>query len=314
MHAQHWRGVIATVASAFLFGLMPLFAKSIYAQGGNPIWLTFHRFAFSFPILFLLDMQRKRLEMRLHQDGFLPKKDKVEFLWMVLAFAFTPVLLFASYVELSGGMATVLHFIYPVLVVLLGIFFLGARASLGKITAVILCTGGVFFCALPLGSLALGGAFFAISSALTYALYVFFLDRGQGYGFSVMGLSWRLSLFSALITGIVSVVTGSVTFSMSARAWFLSIAFSILMSCFAVLLFQYGVQRIGGDVASILSTFEPLTGVVVGITFLQEQFTLWNAIGISCILLSVILILRTSAKVETLEQVLEEEFEEEFLS
>ena len=46
--------------------------------------------------------------------------------------------------------------------------------------------------------------------------------------------------------------------------------FAILINAVATVLFQQGTFIVGGQRASILSTMEPITGVVVGALFLGE--------------------------------------------
>ena len=58
----------------------------------------------------------------------------------------------------------------------------------------------------------------------------------------------------------------------------------------ASLLFQVGNKYIGAQSASMLSTFEPLTSVVVGILVYHEVLTVRLGIGILCILLAVLLL------------------------
>lgn len=58
-------GVIATIASAVLFGCMPLFVKTILAGGGNTLTVTGLRFFLSLPALFFF-LKWKRSLLRLH--------------------------------------------------------------------------------------------------------------------------------------------------------------------------------------------------------------------------------------------------------
>lgn len=51
--------------------------------------------------------------------------------------------------------------------------------------------------------------------------------------------------------------------------------------------FQYGVQYVGAQDAAILSTFEPVTSMIVGILVLHESASLSSMAGCILILISV---------------------------
>ena len=65
---------------------------------------------------------------------------------------------------------------------------------------------------------------------------------------------------------------------------------SLLVSVIAVLLFQHGVLVTGGLKASLLSTFEPLTSLFIGVIVFHELLTVRQWIGIIFVLVSVILL------------------------
>lgn len=57
------------------------------------------------------------------------------------------------------------------------------------------------------------------------------------------------------------------------RGWLAALAFSLMICIGAVMLFQKGTFLIGAQRAAILSTFEPITSIFVGILFLNETLT-----------------------------------------
>ena len=56
----------------------------------------------------------------------------------------------------------------------------------------------------------------------------------------------------------------------SPMGWILCVIFALLINAVATVLFQQGTFIVGGQRASILSTMEPITGVVVGALLLNE--------------------------------------------
>ena len=64
----------------------------------------------------------------------------------------------------------------------------------------------------------------------------------------------------------------------------------IVATVIALSLFQLGVALCGGVKTSLLSTFEPLTSIVLGILIFREPMTLRIGIGIILILISTVLL------------------------
>ena len=69
-----------------------------------------------------------------------------------------------------------------------------------------------------------------------------------------------------------------------------STLFALGVTCGAVVLFQQGTFCIGPEKASILSTFEPITSVVVGVAFMGEMIGFRDYVGIALVLAASILI------------------------
>lgn len=64
----------------------------------------------------------------------------------------------------------------------------------------------------------------------------------------------------------------------------------------AASLFQLGIKKCGGVKSSMLSTIEPVTGVLIGALIFQEKITVRSAIGMILILLSVLLLTLADSK------------------
>lgn len=62
------------------------------------------------------------------------------------------------------------------------------------------------------------------------------------------------------------------------------------MSICASILFQIGVKSVGPQRASIISTFEPITSILIGIAVFSESFNLKISFGVLMIFLSVVIL------------------------
>ena len=131
------KGYIFVILSAVLYGLMPLITTHIKADGANSYTLVFLRNALSLPALAALALaQQKTLKVPVREIPTIA-------LAALLGCCLTPVLLYCSYDFIDSGTATVLHFVYPALVVVGGILFLKQRPALGTLLSVLVCVGGI---------------------------------------------------------------------------------------------------------------------------------------------------------------------------
>ncbi len=277
-------GYACAILSAVIYGCMPLMAKYIYADGVTPMTLVLLRNALALPSLALLSLlQRKPLGRPVRQ--ILPLGIPALF-----GCVLTPVLLFSSYKHVSSGTATVFHFVYPCLVLLIGFVFLHKRVSPGTLISVLLCFGGVALFYDPTGTLSPLGAALALGSAVTFAIYVVLLPRFQNEQFSGFPFCFYVALWSSAIMLVLCVCTGQLSLPTSLLGWALCLLFGTSVTTGAVFLFQQGTLLIGGERASVLSALEPITGVLIGILILQEPSKPAVLIGSALVVASGVLI------------------------
>ena len=127
-------------------------------------------------------------------------------------------------------------------------------------------------------------------SGFTFATYVAGLDHLNLSRISAFKLSLYMSSVASIISLLISFMQGKFSLPSNLAVLVLCFIFSLMLNIGAVILFQYGTFIIGSQRSSILSTFEPITSIFVGIIVLNEVFTLRYLIGTSFILFSVILL------------------------
>lgn len=279
-------GYIFVIASAILFGCMPLMTSQIYLDGVNSFTLVFLRNLLSLPMLAVAaKMSGGSLKIN---PRALPSLSVIA----LMGCCVTPILLYTSYSckPMSTGMATVFHFIYPAVVVLLGALFLKNKIKIGELASLVICIAGICMFYNPGEAFSTGGAVIALLSGVTYAIYVvgiagFRYKEISGFVFTFYGAA-----VCAVVSVIVCLVSGKLQFPTSLSGWLLSVLFAFVFNVGAVVLFQRGTALIGGERASILSTFEPITSVIVGIAFMKEPGDWRTAVGTALVVLASVLI------------------------
>ena len=278
------KGYIFIILSAVIFGTMPLMAKHIYASGANSLTLVLLRNLLSLPAMALLATAGgKSLKIT-------PKALPSLALTGLMGSCITPILLFSSYNFMPSGAATVFHFIYPAAVFIAEFIFLRKKLKLGNLLSLVLCIVGISMFYTPGQKITPMGSALALLSGITYAIYVVLVSEFKYKEITGFLFGFYLALTNSIVMLVVLLITKQLSLPTTLVGWILSVVFAMIVNVCAVILFQKGTFLTGGTRASILSTFEPVTSVVVGVIFLGESIGLSTFTGTVLVILSSILI------------------------
>lgn len=187
------RGIFLTVLSAVLYGLNPLFSKTINVGGCNSLTQTFARLAAGIVIFFILLVCSGSGSVR--EKLRLSRQELKDILICCIGYGLIGPLLFASYNYLASGLATTLHFVYPVLVVVACIAFRYERANRRKLVCCALCFAGILCFYTPGGDVSAYGVFLALASGVAWAYYIVHLNSSGLVTMAPFKLAFWLRLF-----------------------------------------------------------------------------------------------------------------------
>jgi drug/metabolite transporter (DMT)-like permease len=279
-----YKGLIAVMLSAVIFGFTPILARITYDYGSNGINMTFLRAVLSLPVLFLLSRKSGKM-LRLDAGKIIDIA-----LLGVVGTSLTTILLYSSYNYIGVGLATTLHFVYPVISVVICALFFGESLSLWKLAALLCSVAGTMLSSGSRDFALSPGIALALLSGCTYAFYIIFMDKTWIKNMDCFQLSFLLCSVMSITSGLFGGATGTLNFRMPLIAWAYSLAVSLLNSLGAIPLFQMGVRYVGGSTASILSTLEPITGLILSAVMIGERLSWPKVLGCALILISVWLI------------------------
>ena len=266
-------GYAMVVASAVIYGCMPLMANFIYDDGVNALTLVLLRNLLSLPVILSMALLAR-------QNLFVGFKNMGLAMFVgMFGCAITPLLLFSSYTYISGGTATVFHFVYPAVVLLAEMLIMRSGAKWSSIAAVLVCVLGIALFYDPSEGINLVGGALALSSGVTYAVYIVLLGKFGTRGMGTYVFCFFAELASTIIILIACFASGEFSFPQTTGGWILSFVFAAAVNGGAVVLFQRGTVLIGGQRASVLSTFEPLTSIVVGYFAFGEDIGWRTVVG-----------------------------------
>lgn len=279
------KGYIYTALSAIIFGLMPLLTKIIIARGATSLTIPFFRVFYVTIVLFFV-LKIKKIDLHLEKRGLLSVM-----LTSIFGSGLTIIILTESYNYVDTGIATSLHFLYPLFVAILCCFFYGEKIKKKQILSLSFALVGII-CFMSKGNGSLFGYFLAIASGLTYAFYLVKMDKSGLVKMNALKLSFYLALFTTIEIFTMNLFMQEVVFKMDVLSYALLLVLALSSSFLATVLLQKGVLLLGSTRASFICLLEPVTSMIVGTLWLNEALTLNKGLGGLAIIISLIIFLR----------------------
>lgn len=279
------KGYIYIALSAIIFGLMPLLTKIIIARGATSLTIPFFRVFYVTIVLFLV-LKIKKIDLHLEKRDLLSA-----ILTSIFGSGLTIIILNESYNYVDTGIATSLHFLYPLFVAILCCFFYGEKIKKKQIISLSFALVGII-CFMSKGNGSLFGYFLAIASGLTYAFYLVKMDKTGLVKMNALKLSFYLALFTTIEIFTMNLYMQEVVFKMDVLSYGLLLVLALSSSFLATVLLQKGVLLLGSTRASFICLLEPVTSMIVGILWLNEALTFNKGLGGLAIIISLIIFLR----------------------
>ena len=273
------KGMLYTILSGMIFGITPALASYTYKLGSNAQTLTFYRDLMVVPVLLLILLIGK-ISIKITGKQLLS---------IVLVGLFgkgmTTLSLYASYDYVGVGVATTLHFLYPVFVALICFVLFKDKMDIKKLIALGVASLGVLlFFEKGAGAGMMTGVALAVFSAITYAIYMIGIDKTGLKNLHPMVLTFYLAIVVSSSMLLYNIPTRQIVFQLSAPAFLYTFIIAISTSILAVSMLQMGIKYLSATTAAIFSLFEPVTGCIAGSLFLGEQLTTAKIIGCIVIL------------------------------
>ena len=276
--------MIFIIISGVLFGTMPLMAKAAYSLGSNAYTVAFGRFSTGavFTGAYLLARYKTVFSISRKQLG--------QIAFLAVFFSALPCILYASYNYIDSGLATTLHFTYPVVVTLISALLFKTKVGKVNMICVLMCTAGVLLMYNAQGKGDATGMVLALLSGLVYSIYIVALERSDLKGLPVLLVIFWLSVFCSLFIMAFAIPTQNLVLNIGWKVWIPYSCLGFIATFIGASFFQLGVARCGAVRSSLLSTVEPITSVIIGLIVFDERLGLRNVVGIALILAAVCLL------------------------
>ncbi len=203
----------------------------------------------------------------------------------------------------SAVMATLFQFLAPIYIILFVSWQHRKMPPTVQVLGMILTLGGLFLLLTngSLSSLTLSGAalFWGLAVGLAFSFYTLYPAMLMQEWGVLLSVAWAM-----VIGGVVLLVFNVVTI---VKQFYLlgdwKVTFMLLMAIIvgtaAFTLFLGSMKYISAIEASILSSFEPLTAMVISVLWFGQLMGMWQLIGAVIMLLGVMWISVSGSKIDT---------------
>lgn len=280
------KGILFAAVSAVAFGLIPVLIKMDTALGLSMMSFLMYRSIIGCVIcagICLARGEKLRLSGRQTRDMAVA---------CIFGSAATSAILICALELLSSGVATSLHYVYPIVIMCAGKLIFREVFSWMHVVALGLCVSAVSVIGLSngvTGRISGLGVALALISGCTYGFYSVYVERSTLRGISCYVLSCYSNLALALVSVAFGLVNHTLQFSIPMEAVPLLLISVLLYCIIGGPCYQLGIRYANAEITSLLSTLEPLTAAVFGVIMLKEQVSSWQIVGITMIVASVCL-------------------------
>lgn len=294
MRSERPLGIALVVASAIGFGALGVLARIADDEGADQTAVLVLRFGIAALVFGAVRLVRRR-----------PAPTGTALLGLVLMgvlYFVQGACYFASVDRGSPGLASLLLYAYPALVVILSAVVLRQRSPRPVLVACAVALAGTAMIIGPtVGDGNPSAIAFGLTTAFTYSGYIIIGSRVL----ERVDPIWS----STVIMGTAAVCNVVLYLLSSPRpegpstgaAWAAVLALAVVSTVIPVAAFLAGLARIGPADASTLSSIEPATSVLLSAVVIGETLTGWSVVGGALVIGAVVAIGRLGPPVDLVE-------------
>ena len=285
LKSRKFIGTLAGIAAAVCYGTNPLGALKLYAEGMQTNSVLFYRFGLAWLIIAVVMLFRKE-SLKVTRQEFRVLTG------LGLLFIISSLTLYLSFHYMAAGVASTILFTYPVMTAVIMAVFFHERITWPTVVSLSLSGAGMtlLYWSDSAGVLSTVGVLLVLASALSYALYIIVVNKGN-LQMSSFKINFYVLMYCTLGMVVYSLIAGlPLILPQNATSWFYVGWLALVPAIFALVLMVYAAKYVGSTTTAILGALEPLTAVLIGIFVFEEPFTFNLAIGIVLILTAVVLI------------------------
>lgn len=291
---NNFKGITCAVLSSSTFGLAPLFTLMLIGGGLSSFEILTYRWgiaAITLGVFGAMTGHNFRVSLR----------DMCTISLLGLLRAVTSFSLIIAYQFISSGVASTIHFLYPLVVACGMALFFHEKISWRIGLAIFLSLIGTAL--LSGDDLSAGGGRSAIGlvaalvSVLSYGGYMIGIKKTRAARMDSTALTFYVMAFGAVLFCVGSFVSyGAITIVTNGKMWLYILGLALPATAISNITLVQAVKFIGPTRTSLLGAMEPLTAMVIGVSVFSEKFTMTTAAGMILALAAVTMVVVRSGK------------------
>lgn len=273
-------GVVYILVSGAAFGLLPLFARTAYDHGAEPLGMLTARF-----VLSAIGLVAIRLVVERGRP--LPPRPVTARLFALgaLGYAVQSSFYFWGIDRIDVSLATVIFYSYPVMVAVAARLVFGDRLSRASLVCLAVVVAGVALTAGQVGSGSVAGVAAMLAAAAWYTGYILVSSRTVQIAGALTSLT--IVMIGAAVVHLVALPLHRSAIPSDAVGWWAAVGSAVVSTFIGMGFFFAGIARLDAATAAILSTTEPVVSVLVGVYVYSETLTPTRAVGAVAVLAGV---------------------------
>ena len=278
------KGIILGLLAPITFGFLAFFSKPLIDEGLPVSSILFYRFLLSAVIMTVVCVVKK-----------VPLKITKKQFWLLSILAILYVIsgtgLVRAYLYIPSGVATTIHFMYPISVTAIMIYVFHERKSKTIFLSMILSVVGVaLMCWNGEKSLDMRGVAWAVSTIFSYTIYLIIVNQTSVKHVESMPMMFYIFILGSAVFALSTVLDGGIQTPDTPFQWTMILCMVVLSTIIPNLALVKAIKNVGSVVTAILGCAEPLTAMIIGIMYFSEEFTMRTLLGFFMILVSVTLV------------------------
>jgi len=275
--SNYQQGTLYAIGSGLCFGLLGYFGITIVQSGLSVFTMLFLRFLVATVFMFIIAWPHRAM------ISINTRECVKVFLYGMTFYSGSAITYFFASVYIGTGLAMVIFFAYPAMVMILNKMLYRTPISTRSFIAFIaIAIGMVLLVDTHEFKFDLAGIGLSLLSALTYALYVIASKKSN----LNPQVSTLMVSAGCMVTCLcAALIQGGFQLPLTLSAWGNVIALGIICTALPILLLLKALSYISSEQASFLAVLEPIFVVIVGVALLGETIHATQIAGIVVILL-----------------------------
>ncbi|PKM79702.1 MAG: EamA family transporter [Firmicutes bacterium HGW-Firmicutes-14] len=283
-------GTVLTIISASAFALMAIFAKYAYKEDLNLPTILSLRFLIAALIMWVVVLAGRKNSW--------PGLKGVLAIMAVggVSYGLQSSFFFGAVRLIPASIASILLYMYPVIVTVLSAWIFRERLTRYKILSLVISLVGlIMVVGMAFQGLNLKGVLFGLGAAVVYSLYLISSNRLL-YDNDPVVMTTCIITAAAVVFNTAGRAKGNVVLPDTAMGWWSIAGIAVVSTVIAILTLFQGMKLVGPSRASIISAIEPVVTVAAAALLLGERIS-WLQIAGGLLVIAAVITLQLEREV-----------------